>query len=139
MCYCFFYIFFFYITVSEIYKSQVSKLLICVCLVFTEFFSIPALLQHNQQFSSLEQFPFFQLNFPQFSNKNCPPLSFNSNNSRHVQPRQLRNISYQMTCRMSAKLDQDEFQSYKAAFHAFDWNNNGKISSASLQVETQLC
>ena len=43
-----------------------------------------------------------------------------------------------MSSRMSAKLDQDEFQSYKAAFHAFDWNNNGKISSASLQVETRL-
>ena len=44
-----------------------------------------------------------------------------------------------MSSRMSAKLDQDEFQSYKAAFHAFDWNNNGKISSASLQVATWLC
>ena len=43
-----------------------------------------------------------------------------------------------MSSRMSAKLDQDEFQSYKAAFHAFDWNNNGKISSASLQVEAWL-
>ena len=35
---------------------------------------------------------------------------------------------------MGAKMDQDEFQSYKAAFDAFDWNHNGKISYASLQV-----
>ena len=32
------------------------------------------------------------------------------------------------------KMDQSEFQSYKAAFQAFDWNHNGKISYTSLQV-----
>jgi hypothetical protein len=44
------------------------------------------------------------------------------------------NNNYSSMSRMGAKLDQDEFQSYKAAFDAFDWNHNGKISYASLQV-----
>ena len=33
------------------------------------------------------------------------------------------------------QMNQDEFQSYKAAFDAFDWNHNGKISYKSLQVK----
>ena len=45
--------------------------------------------------------------------------------------------NYSSMSRMGAKLDQDEFQSYKAAFDAFDWNHNGKISYASLQVREE--
>ena len=36
------------------------------------------------------------------------------------------------------QMSQDEFQSYKAAFDAFDWNHNGKISYKSLQVKRKF-
>jgi len=30
-------------------------------------------------------------------------------------------------------IDQEEYQSYKDSFDAFDWNNNGRIAYSSLQ------
>ena len=39
--------------------------------------------------------------------------------------------------RIHGGLDPDEYKSYKESFDAFDWNNNGKISYTSLQVN--LC
>ena len=38
--------------------------------------------------------------------------------------------------KMVDHLEQDQLQSYKEAFDSFDWNHNGKVSSANLQVQS---